>query len=275
MKNRWIVLAALVGCVSYAEPSGEVFQMAKATVQQVELHGHEHAVAGDVPLDAAKKPKTSTLLDRLEYGALFEVETAHSEGSTETVMATVELGAGMQITDWLHGDVVFLYEEVDTDPMELDQLFFTLGNTEKFPFYLQGGKLYAPFGHFDSFFISDPIVLELAESLEEGGTLGFEMNGFDAALTVFESEIDGSDDYNGILAASYGVEGEDCSIAVGASLIKNILDADGLTGVLEDAEYTTADEAAGFNAWLTATKGKATFITEYVQGAGQHRSGRR
>jgi hypothetical protein len=162
--------------------------------------------------------------------------------------------------------VVFLYEENDTDPMNLDQLFLTVGNTAEFPFYLQAGKFYVPFGHFDSFFISDPVVLELAEGLEQGATLGFEKGGFDAALTLSETDIHGAESRNGVLAASYGAERGDASIAVGSSLIYNILDADGLTGVLEDDfGYTFAGESAGVNAWLTAAKGRVTLIAEFVQ----------
>jgi len=44
------------------------------------------------------------------------------------------------------------------------------------------------------------------------------------------------------------------------------MDADGLTGVLEDAySYTyTSDDTGGFNIWATATLGQATLIAEYV-----------
>ncbi len=235
--------------------------LAKATDRRVDLHDQVPADTAKVPQEAPKKLK---LPEGLEYGALFEVEVAHSDGETDATMATVELGAGWQMTDWLHGDVVFLYEEDATDPMELNQLYITLGNDERFPLILQVGKFYAPFGNLDSLFVSDPIVLELAEGLEEGASLGFEKDGFNASLTLFDSEIDG-EDLNAIAAVSYGIENEESSVFFGASLIHNILDADGLTGVLEDAEYTSADEAAGFNAWLTATKGPITFIAETVQ----------
>jgi hypothetical protein len=268
-QGRMIVMG-LMATGACAEDVGfkqqERVRMAKATDQRVELHGHVHAVSGEVPLDGPFEYSAGpTLPGGLEYGALFEWEVGHSDGETEEAMATVELGAGWQAMDWLHGDVVFLYEEGDTDPMELDQLYLTLGNTEMFPLYFQAGKIYAPFGHFDSFFISDPVVLELAESLEQSVALGFEKGGFDAGLTMFDSEVEGGSGRNAILAASYGVEKEGSSIAVGASLIHNILDADGLTGVLEDSGYTSADEAAGFNAWLTAAKGRVTLIAEYVQ----------
>ncbi len=263
-----MLLAGMVAAAVFAEePPVEKNALPRnATGRQLELHGHEHAVAGEVPLDAPlEKSDLLNLPEGLEYGVLFEWEVGHSDGSTEETMATVELGAGWQATDWLHGDVVFLYEEGDTDPMELDQLYVTLGNTKQFPFYLQAGKFYAPFGHFDSFFISDPIVLELAEGLEEGAALGFEMGGFDAVLTVFDGDVNGGSSRNGILGVSFGAENEDSSVAVGASVIKNILDADGLTGVLEEAEYDSGDEVAGFNAWLTASKGPVTLMAEVVQ----------
>ncbi len=235
----------------------EEILFAKATHRHLDLHAPE--LVTFVP--ATNSSEELSLPEGLELGALFELETAHSDGSTETTMATVELGAGWQATDWVHGDIVFLYEEDATDPMELNQLYITLGDAERVPLSLQVGRFYAPFGNLDSLFVSDPVVLELSESLEEGGTLRFEKAGFVASLTVFDSKIAGADDYNAIFSASYDTG----SIAFGASLIRNILDADGLSGVLEDEGDTFAEEVAGFNAWLTATKGKATFIAEVVQ----------
>ncbi|HKL20246.1 MAG TPA: LbtU family siderophore porin [Tichowtungia sp.] len=257
-KTEWMLIGGVLATGVFAEEST---LPARATEQRLELHGHQHSVAGNLP----KQNELDSILDGLEYGALFEWEIGHSDGQTDETMATVELGAGWQVTDWLHGDVVFLYEEGGTDPMDLDQLYITLGNTDEFPLIFQAGQFYVPFGHLDSFFISDPIVLELAEGLEKGATLGFEDGGFSASLTVFESEISGANDYNGVLAASYSTESDDSSIAVGAALIHNILDADGLTGALEDEGCFSAEEAAGFNAWLTATRGKITLIAEYVQ----------
>ena len=260
-----------VGCAMAAGVSGEQggvgvgsgVLLAKATGRRVDLHEPVSVDTAFVPQEA-KKWK---IPDGFEYGALFEVEVVHSEGETDVMMATIELGAGWQMTDWLHGDVIFLYEEDATDPMELNQLYLTLGNIERIPLTLKVGRFYAPFGHLDSLFVSDPIVLELAESLEEGATLGFEKNGLNATLTLFDSKIDG-EDLNAVGAISYGVEREATTVSFGASLIYNILDVDGLSGALEDVESTSADEAAGFNAWLTATHGSVTFIAECVHALG-------
>lgn len=224
------------------------------------------------PLEA----KTVQLPDGLELGAVVEVETFYShtdsEDESDLTLATVELGAGWQFTDWLRGDLVFLYEEDDTEPMDVDQAILTFGNTDVFPLFMQLGKMYVPFGNFDSFFISDPIVLELGETLESGALVGFEKGGFSASLSAFNGNLstDGEDQVdNLVFAASYGIESDDASLTVGGAWIRNIMESDGLTGVLEEhfftaATDTTGDDTGGFNAWATATLGPATLIAEYV-----------
>ncbi len=216
---------------------------------------------------------TFKLPEGLEFGAVMEVEAGYSSGededSSDISLATVELSAGWQLSDWVRGDLVFLYEEDDT-PFDVDQAYITLGNTEKFPLYLQLGKMYVPFGNLDSVFVSDPIVLELAETLETAALLGVEAGGFNASVSVFNGDVEteGEDHAeNLVLAASYGVEGENSSLAFGSSWIRNIMDSDGLTGVLDDEfGYTyTADDTAGVNAWITATMGRMTLIAEYVK----------
>lgn len=219
------------------------------------------------------KPMKLTLPEGLELGALVEVEAGYSstksEDASDITLATVELAVGWQLDQWMRADLVLLYEEDDTDPMEVDQAILTLGDTEEFPLYLQLGKMYVPFGNLDSFFVSDPIVLELAEARETAVLLGFEKGGFNASLSVFNGDVETEGENqveNMVLAASYGIENENSSLCFGAAWIRNIMDTDGLTGVLEDAySYTyTSDDTGGFNIWATATLGQATLIAEYV-----------
>jgi hypothetical protein len=63
------------------------------------------------------------------------------------------------------------------------------------------------------------------------------------------------------------MECEHTALNFGAAWIRNIMDSDGLTDVLDDAyAYAyTADDTGGLNVWLTATCGSATFIAEYVR----------
>ena len=235
--------------------------------------GAQDEVAGKREPDGVWN-KQASFPEGLEFGALIEVEAAYSRTKSERerdlTLATVELSAGWQLLDWLRGDLVFLYEEKDTEPMEVDQAFITLGNTERFPLFLQAGQLYVPFGNFDSFFISDPVVLELAEAREKAATFGFEKGGFRAGWTVFNGDVktrSGSEIENMVLSASYGVESENASLNFGAAWIRNITDSDALTDLLkEDFAYTfTSDSTGGVNTWLTASYGSATLIAEYVR----------
>ncbi len=213
------------------------------------------------------------LPEGLEFGALLEVEAGYSrtksEDESDITMATVELSGGWQMAEWLRGDLVLLYEEDDTEPMEVDQAAATLGNTEKFPLFLTAGKMYVPFGNLDSFFISDPIVLGLAETRETAALLGFEKGGFSASASAFNGDVETDGEnriQNAVLAASYGIEGTNSSFRFGGSWIRNIMDSDGLTGVLKDSyAYTyTEDHTGGLNLWATAALGPATLIAEYV-----------
>jgi len=54
----------------------------------------------------------------------------------------------------------------------------TLGNMEMFPVYLTAGKMYVPFGNFESNMIQDPVTLEIGETRESAGQVGFEHSGF-------------------------------------------------------------------------------------------------
>jgi hypothetical protein len=215
------------------------------------------------------------LPEGLEFGAVIEVEGGYtsrdSEDESDITLATVELSAGWQLDDWLRADLVFLYEEDDTDPMDVDQAIITLGNTDEFPLFLQVGKMYVPFGNLDSFFITDPVVVDLAEAQETAGLIGFEKGGFSASLSAFNGDVETSGENqieNLVAAASYGIDRENASLHFGVSWIRNIMDSDSLTeDVLEDVygdDAESADDTGGFDAWATAAAGPATFIVEYV-----------
>jgi hypothetical protein len=230
-------------------------------------------VVQKVEEQAAKPAPSFAVPEGFELGAVVEVEAGYAsledDDESDIAVATVEVSAGWQLSDWLRADLVFLYEEGDTE-FDVDQAIISIGNTEEFPLYLQLGQMFVPFGNFDSVFVSDPIALELAEALESAALVGFEAGGFSASVTVFNGDVetDGENQVeNVVLAASYGIESDDSSLNFGASWIRNILDSDGLTGVLDDEfGYTyAADDIAGGNVWLTASVGPVTFIAEYVK----------
>lgn len=273
---KWIAAAMTLGTALWAGAQEETVSKAEfdalyAEVQALRAQLEEPPTEADM-FDAA----APALPEGLELGGLVEVEAFYghtdSEDESDITLATVALGAGWQFSDWIRGDLVFLYEEDDTEPMDVDQAILTFGNPEVSPLFLQAGKMYVPFGNLDSFFVSDPVVLELAETLESGALVGFEKGGFSASLSAFNGNLstDGENQVDNLVAAaSYCIETDAASLAFGGAWIRNIMESDGLTGVLEDTYFaapgdTTGDNTGGLNVWATAAAGPVTLIAEYV-----------
>jgi hypothetical protein len=209
------------------------------------------------------------ILEGIELGAVVELEVGYAssdgEDTSDMTVATIEVATGWQLDDWLRVDVVFLYEE-DDSPFDVDQAYVTMGNTEEFPLYLQVGRMYVPFGNFDSAFLSDPLALEIGETLESAALLGLEAGGFSFSVAAFNGDVEGDgEDHveNLVVAASYSIEGDNSSLSFGGSWIRNITDSDGIEGALDGA--AAQDEQAGVNAWVTASVGPVTAMAEYVK----------
>ncbi|MBW1959235.1 MAG: LbtU family siderophore porin, partial [Deltaproteobacteria bacterium] len=96
----------------------------------------------------------------------YDNPATNDEDSSDITLATVELGVDVDITKHVKGHVLFLWEEDDTEPVDVDEGFITLDGADVVPLYLNVGKLYVPFGNFESHFISDPLTLELGETRE-------------------------------------------------------------------------------------------------------------
>ena len=288
----------IVGLAAAAVAAGAQETVSKAEFEklqsQVEALTAQLQAKSEAPAVVEAKEKSSifaSLPEGFEFGALFEVEANYNrqrkggDKESDITMATVELSAGWQLLDWLRADLTFLYEENDTD-FGVDQAIITIGNTDAFPLYFQAGKMYVPFGRFDSFFIFDPVVLELAEANETAALLGFEKGGFNASISIFNSDVETDDrgDHieNAVLAASYTVEKDNYSFAFGGAVIRNMYTADTMSDFISDwrdqavgdidgdgiddtAFANLDDDTAGVNLWATFSFGPATFIAEYVR----------
>ena len=211
------------------------------------------------------------LSERLSFSGLIEVEASATDGyggedESDIVLATVELGLDAQIADWVNGHILLLWEEDDTEPVDLDEGTITLGNPDKFPLYLTVGKMYVPFGNFESNMIQDPLTLEIGETRESAAQVGFEHSGFYGSFYTFNGDIDENGEDNEIKCyganAGYAFESDAFNIDVGAGWINNIADTDGLGD--EYASLTLKDYEGGFSVYAIAAFGSFTVIGEYV-----------
>lgn len=232
------------------------------------------------PLYAHSAIETLTL-----YGAV-EVEAGYSKGfdrasASDIVLATVELGVDARINDWLVGTILFLWEEGDTEQVVLDEGGITIGGTDTCSIYLTTGKIYVPFGSYESNMVSDPLTLEIGETRESAIQIGASHGGFSGAIYVFNGSVNesgaGDDDNTDTfgVTAGYVYERGRLSIDSGIDYIRNIFDSDGLGDGFEEkqSEYQGAntngsfelkDYIDGISAHVVVTYGPVCIIGEYV-----------
>jgi hypothetical protein len=229
-------------------------------------------------------------LGNIEISGLIEVEAgyedidhddpaADDEDSSDLVLATVELGIDADFIKHVSGHVLLLWEEDDTEPLDVDEAFIRIDGEDVVPLYLQAGKMYVPFGNFDSFFISDPLTLELGETRESAAVAGVANDMFNLSFGVFNGDIDekGDDDHiDSFVASAVYTMPEDAveglELTGGISWISNIADSDVLGDEIDGGELD--DKVGGLAAFVTATLNEQwTLIAEYVSALDKFEAG--
>ncbi len=225
-------------------------------------------------------PKIS---DSVELSGLIEVEAFSlsrdkgGDDESDVTLATVELGFDVKLNEWVNGHLLLLYEEDDTEPMDVDEAFITIGNTEKNPFYVKGGKMYIPFGKFESNMISDPLTLELAETSQSALQVGFEYQGFYGGVYAFNGDVEKNDNDNQVdkfgFNLGYAFEKEEMNFDIGMGWLNNILDTDSYEGWVdefkafaeeEDMKYKLDGYSSGFALYADLTYKGFNVIGEYI-----------
>lgn len=181
----------------------------------------------------------------ITLAGLIEVEAGFGEdyagGSfSDVVLATAELAMEARVNDWTTAQLVYLHEQDDTEPGEIDQGIVTFGNPEMSPVYLSGGRMYVPFGHYATYLVSDPLTLELGEMRESALQVGFEASGLYGSVYAFngDSQEAGDDDvvaHSGV-NLGYAAESEGVAVDVGGGYISSLADSDAIAGAEVDID---------------------------------------
>jgi hypothetical protein len=227
-------------------------------------------------------------LDRISISGLIEIEAGYVDvdsddpdadgDESDLTLATVELGIDVDFVKHVSGHVLLLWEEDETEPLDVDEATIRLDGEDVIPLYLEAGKLYVPFGNFESHFISDPLTLELGETRETAAVVGYANDLFDLSFGIFNGDLDeaGKDNHidNFVASAVFTLPEEalpNLTLTTGVSWISNIADSDMLTETIEDAAEETSvdavidDRVDGLAAFLIANlNGRWTLIAEYV-----------
>lgn len=184
--------------------------------------------------------------DQLEVFGTLELEYGASRGDSGndygTALATGALGATIKPNDKFDITTSWLYEEglheVET-PLEIDEAMVTWHAMPDEKLDITAGKKYLPFGKFESAMVSDPLTLELSETLmdkvlEASGTNG----NINAGVYAFEGEAE--DGYG----ARVGYSTEKASVGVDylSSLMDSEVPAIGVNGSVNLGRVTLLGE---------------------------------
>lgn len=216
--------------------------------------------------DGKKINEFVTLRGLIEADAIVARDYAGSDTSTFE-LATVELALEGKATEWATGLIVVDYDS-DDDSLYVDEANITLGKTDAMPLFLTAGKVYAPFGHFATNMLQDPLTHTIGEINAPGVIGGFETSGITGTLVGFKgmNETGEDDTIKGFGAElSYAYEQDETSLETGISWVNNIADADGITDVLGEAGIDTiSSQVGGLSLHFCAKYGAFSLISEYT-----------
>ena len=214
--------------------------------------------------------ETGSRFGGIDFHGVVEVEATSGDDHTGTdgsdiTLATVELGFDFTVfDDWVTGTFMSLYEDDDTEDWTVDEAHFTIGNTEKFPIYLTAGRMYVPFGKFETNMVSDTLALEIGETQEAAVLVGFEKNNFYGSAYVFNGDLDeaGDDEIENYgFNIGYAMEGENSLLDIGLDWTNSLSDAD----LFEDyIASPIKDYVAGYSVHGIYRTGPWSFMGEYL-----------
>ena len=179
---------------------------------------------------------------------LVEVEAGFvsndEEDSSDLTVPTIELGIDNKLNDKLEGHLLFLYEQGEnSDNIAVDEATLTFKPREGLE--VSAGRMYVPFGKFDSHMVSDPLTLELAETQEEAVQLGLSSGNVSGSAYVFKDDEDGGnkiDDYG--INLDYATE----TVSAGVNYISDVNDK----------------AAAGIGVYATGQIGRFGVLAEHI-----------
>lgn len=212
------------------------------------------------------------------------------ENNSDITLATAELFVEAAINKYVTGVLHFLWEEGSTEPVDIDEAFILLGQTEDVPWYLMAGRIYPAVGLFESYFISDPITKELFETQDSAVEIGYSADWINIGAGIFNSNVhEYSDDPDNMINTYYAraqfstPEGviPDGSVAAGVAYINNIASSGFLSEQVPDDQLSELVGGLSFMAsasWkmLALQAEYITALDEFKEGeleyAGEHKA---
>jgi len=260
------ILVAIL--LALAAPAWAAHPEAKSEIENLQMR-----------IDALEKRSTAEpeadfgrISQYLTLHGLLEVEASYAkpdggESESDLSLATAELSLEASLNDYVGGHLILLYEEEDgeQDDLDVDEAVISLNYPgalfDQAP-SLHLGRMYVPFGMFNSYMVSDPLTLELGETQNTAVLFALEGDVWTFKSGVFNGATDPVGDRNSIDSWVASLEfslGE--NLGFGASYISDL--AESGNELVQDAALFT-DSVAGVSAFLSARCGRFGLEAEYL-----------
>lgn len=220
------------------------------------------------------------MTDRLSFGGLVEVEVNAGEiidrrdsadpikSAGDVRLATVELTADAKVTDKVTAHLLLLHEDDATEPMEVDEGTIRVDLAPET--YLNVGRMYVPFGAFETNMISDPFTLMLAQMREAAVQFGAQSGPWNGSVYIFNgdtiktSTAERGDDPLQHFGAKIGfaVENDNYALDLGAGYVNSIGDSNSMQQLL--VATTLEHYVAGYALNALYKSGPVSVIAEYI-----------
>lgn len=261
--NFILLLAIMFPAIAGAQPDYEAMRSQIENLRERIATLEEEKTKPDEPFILTALNKSITLGGLLELEAFWD----KAEGGDETSdlqLATVELSGDVDINENIAGHLTMLWEDDGTDNVEIDQAVIFLRHPAPFWSHyvtFSGGKMYLPFGKFDSTFISDPLSLELGESNNTAAVFGLQGDLLKIHIGAFNDDVDTQDDDQiDSWVASLELTPTE-KLAFGVSYLSDLAESD--IELVQNEDIYRSSVAAG-GAYLTWQLWQITILAEYI-----------
>ncbi|TPW17624.1 MAG: hypothetical protein FD130_593 [Halothiobacillaceae bacterium] len=151
-------------------------------------------------------------------------------------LATVELAIDAAVNERVTGHLLLLHEEGGAST-EVDEGTITMNLNAAGSLYLVAGRMYLPFGRYETGLLSDPLALEIGETRDSALQLGFDNSAFRGSLFLFNgatiensAAVQGAERNNHYgFNIGYTHKSDAVSVDVGVGYVNSIGDSLGLT----------------------------------------------
>lgn len=200
---------------------------------------------GEGLAEVASKISFSGLLEAgMVSGRRTDAEGA-KQSSSDLQLTTAQLSADAFFNQYVNGHLTLLYEEDPANPnnnnIVLDEAQVGIKGGESYPAYVNVGRMYLPFGQFESHFVSDPTTLSLGETNDTAVVAGYKSDTFDLGAGFFKGKVmkEGTNEQINSLVASAVVSlpksGEEkLAMRGGVSYLSNLATSNGLEAYSKD-----------------------------------------